>query len=173
MAYHHAQRIAMRTYLHLSRDGQLYIVSLDATTFAIAKRLGLAAAQRRAPVAVQTNSPELPIVAARLMCPEGDWTARLTDWLARHTTLHPDEIFPSEFALNTPEAPTWAEIGESILVAALCGHDPAFARTAYFTVFDAVVDVAGDLWLDVEGYRLRIPSDVFGAPDAMPSRRAA
>lgn len=164
----------MRTYAHFSRaDGQLYIAALDPDTFAVAKRLGIAAAQRRSPLALDTNSPELPIVAARLMCPEGNWTQRLTDWLARHTELQPDEVFPSPLALNTAQAPSWAEVGEGLLMAALTGHDPAFHRTAYFNIPDAVVDAAGELWLDVEGYRLRVPADVFGVVQAQPARRAA
>lgn len=164
----------MRTFVHLSRDCQLYIVALDASTFAIAKRLAIAAAQRGASIAVDTNSPELPIVAARVLCPEGDWTARLTDWLARNTQLSPDEVFPSPYAINTAEAPTWAEVGDSLVVAALAGHDPAFARTAYFTVFGALVNPSGELYLDVEGYRLRLPRDMFGITDAVVAvRRAA
>lgn len=163
----------MRTYAHFAATGSLILIALEESVFEAARYYGAIAAQRGTPVALSTNSPELPIVAARLMCPEGDWTARITHWLSRHTQLEADEVFPSPFALNTAEAPTWAEVGEGLLVAAMTGNDEAFDRTAFFTVFDASVDSTGTLWLDMDGYRLRIPRDILGTSQVEPARRAA
>lgn len=137
----------MRTFIHV-REHTALIVSLPEGIFDPARQRVLASAL----AAIEVAHPKLP--------------DRILVW-AEPFGLDEDDLLPSITALNTPEAPTWAEVDESLLVETLLGVG-ALDDGVVSQAVDAEVRDDGGLWLVGPTLEALLPADLM-TPRCMPA----